>query len=158
MRRARRVKNPDQLFARWLWLVYAPLGFLVAFLALLPFGILPGWMKWLLVPVVIYDGLAIRLLIERKKTGLEVPAPRKIVTGVTLFAALVIVGGVLLAIGISTLGSWQGLIVASIGGFLMILSVTAPLFKFLDVVFRAMGNLFTRKQVKSSKSESEGPA
>lgn len=57
---------------------------------------------------------------------------------------LVAVGGIMAIIGLGRAASSGGIVLVGIGGFLMLLSVTLPAFKLVDVVLRAIGRLMSR--------------
>lgn len=131
--------NPNDLFVRWFLVVYLPLGLLAIELALLPFGILPRWTMWLLVLLAAYAVLAVRLLIERKRTGLGIPLPRKIVFSLAALAAMLAAGLGLFVAGMGRLTTSRGLAMVFVGGCLMIFSVTVPAFRLVDILLRTSG-------------------
>lgn len=134
-----------RLFARWFWLVYLPLGLLLASLLLLASGVFPKGAWPALVLLAGYGVLATRLLLERRKRGLGVPAPRSIIIGIGSVAIVLLFGSMLFAVGMDRLSTDQGLVLAAAGGFLMILSVTVPAFRIVDVFARWLGKLFTKR-------------
>lgn len=57
---------------------------------------------------------------------------------------LVAVGAIMAIFGLGRAASSGGIILVGIGGFLMLLSVTLPAFKLVDLVLRAIGRLMSR--------------
>ncbi|HVF12823.1 MAG TPA: hypothetical protein VNA87_07035 [Actinomycetota bacterium] len=141
----KRTKHPSALFIRWFWLVYLPLGLLSAGVLLMIFRVLPASMKWPLLLLGGYGLLAVRLLIERKRKGLSVPPPRNIVIGILSVAGLLVLGAILFVLGMGRLTTTEGLVLAGVGGFLMILSVTVPTFRLVDAALRFGSKKISRK-------------
>lgn len=145
------MKRPSQssaLFVRWFWLVYLPLGLLAAGMLLVLFQVLPSRMKWPLLVLGAYGLLAVRLLIERKRKGLSVPPPRNILIGILSVTGLLVLGAILFVLGMGRLTTTEGLVMAGMGGFLMILSVTVPTFRMVDAALRWSGRLISRRTSK----------
>jgi hypothetical protein len=172
---ARPAKAKLTLFGRWVLLVYVPLGLLTLGLLLLVLGVLSGAAVWLLLLLGVYCVVPVLLLLEWRRRGLPLPTPRGVVTprpsrpaapvppapppgpvsrlsgsqramvGIAAIAALLLFGVILLVFGMGRLDSSLGLLLAAIGGFLMILSVTVPTFRLFDIVLRAVGRLIGRK-------------
>lgn len=151
--------HPPELFARWLWLVYLPLLLLAILIALKVFRVLPGWGTAPLVLLGLYSLIALRLLIERKKSGLGVPLPRRLMTGLAAISGILVLGVILFILGVERLSSSAGLAMALMGGFLMILSVTVPTFRFVDKILRFGGRVVGRSGSgpKSQREERERP-
>jgi hypothetical protein len=156
-------------------IVYIPLGLLAMGFLLLIVGTLSGPAVWLLVILGVYCVVPVRLLLEWRRRGLPLPTPRgtpaprpsrpvapprtapppprasrltasqRAMAGLAAIAALLLVGGILLVFGMGRLDSSLGLLLAAIGGFLMILSVTVPTFRLFDIVLRAVGRLIGRR-------------
>jgi hypothetical protein len=131
----RRTGRP-QLFARWFWLVHVPLGLLLAFFFLFVTGLLPRAGIPALIFLAVWGLLALRLIFERRRQGLYIPPPKSFVIWVAAVTGLVLCGGILFWIGAGKLNTNTGVVMFVIGGFLMILSVTAPAFKLIDVGLR----------------------
>ncbi len=70
---------------------------------------------------------------------------QRAMAGIVAIAALLLVGGILLVFGMGRLDSSLGLLLAAIGGFLMILSVTVPTFRLFDLMLRAVARLIGRR-------------
>ncbi|MGI8427356.1 MAG: hypothetical protein ACR2FO_08595 [Actinomycetota bacterium] len=155
---ARKAGSQD-LFARWVFVVYLPLGLLAVALALMSFGILPGWAIWLTGLLAAYDILPARLLLERRRKGLGIPLPRKILTGVAALSALLIIGIILFVLGMGKVNSSQGLVMVFAGGVLIILAVTVPTFRFIDIILRLGGRMVGRilNPGKTRKAASRKP-
>ncbi len=142
------MRRPDgsTLFVRWFWLVYLPLGLLAAGVLLVVFKVLPSDMKWPLLILGAYGLVAGRLLLERKRKGLSVPPPRSIVIGILSVTGLLVLGAILFALGMGRLTTTEGLVMAAIGGFLMIFSVTVPTFKMVDAALKWSGKLISKRR------------
>lgn len=132
------------LFARWLWLVYAPLAFFFILLALTFTELLPRWAIPVLLISSLWGAVSVRLIAERIRVGLAVPPPRNLVGGGTWIAGLVVTGSVLGWIGAARLSTDVGIGLALAGAFLVVFGLTAPLFKILDVALRAAGRRVAR--------------
>ncbi len=188
------------LFIRWLWLVYLPLGLLVLALPLMYFRVLTGGTVWLVGLLAAYCVVPMRLLLETKRKGLELPrrpkgrrsvrppaparatsaaakrgrsastarvAPpplpprikrRRAVVGVLGIGIMLLLGGLLFILGMGRAGSGTfGLALIGLGGFLMLLSVTLPTFKIVDVVVRAIGRVASRKGGSSNPRTAARP-
>lgn len=146
---AKRRTQTRGLFARWFWVVYLPLGLLVASILLMIFGVFPKRGIPGLVLLAAYGALATRLLMERRRKGLAVPPPRSIIIGIGSVTAILLIGSTLFVVGMNRLSEDQGLVMALAGGFLMIASVTIPAFKAVDSIARRIGRIFK----KSGSSE-----
>jgi len=151
---ARKAGTQD-LFGRWLIVVYLPIILLAVMLGLLASGALPSWGIWLVVLLAAYDILPMRLLLERKRKGLGIPLPRKIMTGAAVLSALLIIGIILFVVGMGKVNSSQGLVMVFAGGVLIILAFTVPTFRFIDILLRFGGRILGRvinpgKQRKAS--------
>jgi hypothetical protein len=136
----------SSLFARWFWLVYLPLGLIGAVLLLVLAGLVPSALKLPLIAVTgAWSAVALRLLIERRRRGLAVPAPRSIVVGILAVAGLAVGGGLLAWIGIGRVSSSEGLAMLLVGCFFMLMAVFAPMFKLVDSGFRLAARLVSRR-------------
>jgi uncharacterized protein YndB with AHSA1/START domain len=145
---ARPARGPEasSLFARWFWLVYLPLGLLATVLTLVATGLMPGALRLpLIASTGVWSALAIRLLLERKRRQLAVPAPRSIVFGIGAVALLAVTGGLLTWIGIGRLSTSAGLAMLLVGCFFMLMAVFAPMFKLVDSGFRLAARALTRR-------------
>lgn len=186
-------KTKQALFIRWLWLVYLPLGLLIAGLPLVALKVITGAPVWMVGLLSVYCVVPVRLLLETKRKGLELPKPpgatfqrgrrpgprsspkqvpstanpdpesvaharvnvppvsgrikrRRAVAGVLGTGVLLGIGGLLFILGMGKASSGQlGLLLIGLGGFLMLLSVTLPTFKIVDLTVRAIGRLVTKK-------------
>lgn len=134
-------RKPSDLFARWFWLIYLPMGLFAALLLLKVIGLIHGSANLLLVVFGAYALLATRLLIERRRLGVEVPPSDKIVVGVGIVATVVMTGAIMFIVGWKRLGNGQGLMLLAIGSFLMITSITVPMFKLVDMAVRGTTRL-----------------
>ena len=129
----------SSLFARWFWLVYLPLGLLIAFAILMITGVIPkGWFLGFAL-LGAYGAVATRLLLERRKKGLAVPPPRSIIIGIGSVVGILLIGSISFVVGMDRLSTNSGLFLAAFGGFLMLLSVTVPTFKIVDSLARRFG-------------------
>lgn len=145
--------NPSDLFIRWFMLVYLPLGLLGLQVALLPFGLLPGWMVWSLLALALYSLVAVRLLIERKRSGLGIPLPRKFLFSVAILSAMGLTGVALFVFGMERLDTSGGVNMIFLGGCLMILSVAVPAFRFVDIALRKSGRVAGRLLGRSTNRQ-----
>lgn len=149
----------SDLFFRWLLIVYIPLGLLGIQLALLPFGLLPSWTRWTLPLLAAYSLVAVRLLVERKRSGLGIPLPRRILVSVGLLLGMAVAGVGLFVAGMGRLTTSGGLAMVFFGGCLMILTVAVPAFRLLDIVLRKTGRLFGRLMKRpASKNVPQAPS
>jgi hypothetical protein len=188
-------RNQQELFIRWLWLVYLPLGMLIAGLPLVFMQVLTGWPVWVVGFLSVYCVIPVRLLLETRRKGLELPRPprkgparpaggaakpvrastrpseerstarverppvpprirrRRALAGVLGIGVLSLIGGLLFILGMGRASSGQlGLILIGVGGFLMLLSVTLPTFKMVDITLRAVGRLLSKKGSPRSRA------
>jgi hypothetical protein len=188
-------QNKQALFLRWLWLVYLPLGLLVLGLPLVFFEIVTGFGVWVVGILSVYCVVPMRLLLETKRKGLELPKPpgatkrrppsparekevaahapavpvetarvprppvsgkikrRRAVAGVLGIGVMLGLGGLLFILGMGKASSGQlGLLLIGVGGFLMLLSVTLPTFKIVDIMVRAIGRLVSKKGPPRSRA------
>jgi len=77
---------------------------------------------------------------------------RRAVAGVMGVGVMSLLGGLLFILGMGRASSGTfGLLLIGIGGFLMLLSVTLPTFKIVDLVVRAVGRLVSKKPRASAK-------
>ena len=175
---------------RWLWLVYLPLGLLIIGLPLVFLKVITGGLVWAVGFLSVYCVVPVRLLLETRRKGLELPRPprkspgrpaaragkparaaarpaearartraraerpvvsprirrRRALAGLLGIGVLSLIGGLLFILGMGRASSGQvGLVLIGLGGFLMLLSVTLPTFKMVDVTLRAVGRLLSRK-------------
>lgn len=79
-------------------------------------------------------------------------ASQRAMAGIVAIAVLLLVGGILLVFGMGRLDSSLGLLLAAIGGFLMILSVTVPTFRLFDLLLRAVARLIGRSAGGSGRA------
>ncbi len=189
-------QNAKALFIRWLWLVYLPLGLLVLGLPLVFFQVLTGAAVWVVGLLSVYCVVPMRLLLETKKKGLELPKPpgaqsrsrpsrpvrerpspaqapadpvstarvarppvsgrikrRRAIAGVLGIGVLLGIGALLFILGMGKASSGQlGLLLIGFGGFLMLLSVTLPTFKIVDIMVRAIGRMVSKKNPPDSSA------
>ncbi|HEX2178385.1 MAG TPA: hypothetical protein VHL54_02550 [Actinomycetota bacterium] len=187
-------RNQQELFIRWLWLVYLPLALLIIGLPLVFLQVLTGWPVWVVGFLSVYCVIPVRLLLETRRKGLELPRPpgkgsprpaapakepkaagrpaeerstarverppvparirrRRALAGVLGIGVLSLIGGLLFIIGMGRASSGQlGLILIGVGGFLMLLSVTLPTFKMVDITLRAVGRLLSKKGSPRSRA------
>lgn len=185
-------QNTKALFIRWLWLVYLPLGLLLLGLPLVFFQVITGVGVWMVGILSVYCVIPMRLLLETRRKGLELPKPpgaksktrparparpvrdrplaaeapaepvstarvtrppvsgkikrRRAVAGVLGIGVLLGIGGLLFILGMGKASSGQlGLLLIGFGGFLMLLSVTLPTFKIVDIMVRAIGRMVVKK-------------
>ncbi|HEX2148831.1 MAG TPA: hypothetical protein VHI31_01460 [Actinomycetota bacterium] len=192
-------QNKQALFLRWLWLVYLPLGLLALGLPLVFFQVLTGAGVWVVGILSVYCVVPMRLLLETRRKGLELPKPpgakarsrppapehpavaaaeapaetvstarvarppvsakikrRRAVAGVLGIGVLLAIGGLLFILGMGKASSGQlGLLLIGLGGFLMLLSVTLPTFKIVDIMVRAIGRLVSKKGPPRSRATAE---
>lgn len=192
-------QSKQALFIRWLWLVYLPLSLLLITLPLVAFKIITGATVWLVGLLSVYCVVPVRLLLETRRKGLELPKPpgaakrrktpakapksaqatvaanrpdepvvsarvapppvsakikrRRAVAGVLGIGVLLGIGGLLFILGMGKASSGQlGLLLIGLGGFLMLLSVTLPTFKIVDITVRAIGRLVTKKSPPNKRA------
>ena len=149
----------SSLFARWFWLVYLPLGLLVTVLLLVGTGLMPAPLRVpLLAATGIWSALALRLLVERRRRQLAVPAPRSIVVGIGAVALLAVSGGLLTWIGIGRVSTSAGLAMLLVGCFFMLMAVFAPMFKLVDSGFRLAARVLTRRKRPAARPPAAHPA
>ncbi|CAN5900884.1 hypothetical protein BH23ACT12_BH23ACT12_03790 [soil metagenome] len=192
-------QNSKALFIRWLWLVYLPLGLLVLALPLVFFEVLTGAAVWAVGLLSVYCVVPMRLLLETRKKGLELPKPpgaktrtrppppvrkrpsparapanpvstarvarppvsgkikrRRAIAGALGIGVLLGIGGLLFILGMGKASSGQlGLLLIGLGGFLMLLSVTLPTFKIVDIMVRAISRLVSKKHPPNSRATAE---
>ncbi len=192
-------QNAKALFIRWLWLVYLPLGLLLLGLPLVFFQVLTGAGVWVVGILSVYCVIPMRLLLETRRKGLELPKPpgaksntrparpvrdrplaaeapaeqvttaratrppvsgkikrRRAVAGVLGIGVLLGIGGLLFILGMGKASSGQlGLLLIGFGGFLMLLSVTLPTFKIVDIMVRAIGRMVAKKGPPNSRATAE---
>jgi hypothetical protein len=192
-------QNAKALFIRWLWLVYVPLGLLLLGLPLVFFQVLTGAGVWVVGILSVYCVVPMRLLLETRRKGLELPKPpgakprtrparpvrdmplaaeapaepvstarvtrppvsgkikrRRAVAGVLGIGVLLGIGGLLFILGMGKASSGQlGLLLIGFGGFLMLLSVTLPTFKIVDIMVRAIGRMVAKKGPPNSRATAE---
>ena len=145
-----------RFFARWFWLVYLPIGLSIALLLIWLLGLMPGQLAIPLFLLIAYDAIAVRLLLERKKLGVSVPAPRQLIFGLASVAALVVVGALSFLLGWKRLATnGQGLRLMGVGAFLLAFSITLPLFKAIDSSVRAFSRLLSRRRSGRRKSSAK---
>lgn len=179
-------RNKQALFIRWLWLVYLPLALFGLGMVLMFFNLIGGGLIWAVGLLAIYCVIPVRLLLETRRKGLELPRPpskrkpsaaarkaapaaasapeaptararvtppvspqirrRRAVAGVVGIGVVALIGGILFILGMGRASSGSmGLLLIGVGGFLMLLSVTLPTFKLVDITLRAVGRLMSRK-------------
>lgn len=153
------------------------------------FKVITGGTVWLIGLLAAYCVVPMRLLLETKRKGLELPKPpgaaksrrpvvppkspqgaaegiadppatarvapppvppqikrRRAVAGVLGIGVMLGIGGLLFILGMGKASSGTlGLALIGLGGFLMLLSVTLPTFKIVDIVVRAIGRVVSRK-------------
>lgn len=147
----------SSLFARWFWLVYLPLGLLATVLLLVGTGLMPRPLRVpLLAATGIWSALALRLLVERRRRQLAVPAPRSIVFGIGAVALLAVSGGLLTWIGIGRVSTSAGLAMLLVGCFFMLMAVFAPMFKLVDSGFRLAARVLTRRKRPAPRPAAAG--
>jgi hypothetical protein len=122
-----------------MWVVYLPILGAVSLVTLQILGILPAMLQ----PVVGIAGawaiFGIRLLIERRRRGVSIPAPRGVIVWFGGLSILVIVGGILFWTGANRLSSDTGATMFMAGTFLLALAGAAPFFKVFDMFLRLIG-------------------
>lgn len=193
-------QNAKALFIRWLWLVYLPLGLLALGLPLVFFQVVTGAGVWVVGLLSVYCVVPMRLLLETRRKGLELPKPpgarsggrrpsrpvraravgaeapaepgstarmarppvpakirrRRAIAGVLGIGILLGIGGLLFILGMGKASSGQlGLLLIGFGGFLMLLSVTLPTFKIVDILVRAIGRMVAKKGPPNSRATAE---
>jgi hypothetical protein len=149
-------RSQKRLFARWLWLVYLPIALSSALSLIWLIGLLPGQLAIPLFLLIAYDAIAVRLLLERKKLGVSIPAPRQLVFGLASIAALVVVGAISFLVGWKRLATnGQGLRLMGVGAFLLAFSITLPLFKVIDSIFRGTGKILSRRRSRRRKTSAK---
>lgn len=117
---------------------------MLALFAVFALGRLPSAAVPVLVAASVWGLVAIRLLLERRRVGLQVPPPQRLMLWAATLGGIVLVGATLFWVGADRLGSNVGVGMVVVGGFLMILAVTAPAFKLIDVILRRLGRLIRR--------------
>jgi hypothetical protein len=139
------------LFARWFWVVYVPLGLFVTLLLVAFAGLLPKLAIPVLLIVSVWSAVAVRLLFERSRRGLEVPVPKNLVGGLSWVAGLASTGAVLGWMGLARLSSDLGLLLGFTGVFLMVLALIAPVFKLVDVIIRTGARTVLSRMLRARK-------
>ncbi|MGH2704617.1 MAG: hypothetical protein ACRDJ4_05810 [Actinomycetota bacterium] len=124
------------IFLRWVMLVYLPLALLAAGIVLLVGQVLPGWGLPILIGIAAWSALAVRLLVERRRRGVEVRVPRNLLVGVAALGIVAAAGFGLAWAGIGRLDTGSGPFLVLIGGFLLLVALIAPMLKLIEVAFR----------------------
>lgn len=176
-----------------------PLGLLMLGLPLVFFQVLTGAGVWVVGILSVYCVIPMRLLLETRRQGLELPKPpgaktrtrparpvrerplaaelpakpvstarvtrppvsgkikrRRAVAGVLGIGVLLGIGGLLFILGMGKASSGQlGLLLIGFGGFLMLLSVTLPTFKIVDIMVRAIGRMVVKKGPPNRRATAE---
>lgn len=126
------------LFNRWLVVVYLPLALLVVGFLLFVLGVLPSWGRPALFLLAVWGLVAVRLIAERKKLGVDVPLPRSLVIGLSSTVGAGVLGALFIWGGLNRLATNTGAILLFLGGVLVLTAVIAPVLKLLDVAVRAV--------------------
>jgi len=142
---AARARHQKQLFYRWLWFVYVPLGLGPVGIVLRAVHLLPAG-SVLLFALLAYDALCVRLVLERRRRGVALPVPRTLLTGIGALATLVLSGVVLIWMGIDRLSGKGGPPLMVAGAFLLLLALFAPAFKLVDVTMRVAARGILRQR------------
>lgn len=141
----------SKLFGRWFVLVYLPLGLLLGLLVLLLAGLLSGIGILFFILLAAYALIAVRLLLERRRLGLEIPAPRAILRWIIVIAGSSVIGVLFLALGWHRLRiSGRGSALLAVGGFLILLALVTPVFKLLDASVRGLKRATSRKRMPAT--------
>lgn len=131
--------TPSQArFARWFGLVYFPLALLAVSFVLFVTGVLPQWGRLPLVLLAAWGLVAVRLLQERRRLGVQVPIPKSLVLGIAMTAGAGLFGALLIWGGINRLATTWGVVLLYLGVVLVITAVLAPLFRGIDFAIRAV--------------------
>ena len=146
---AARARHEKQLFYRWLWFVYVPLGLAPVGIVLGAAHLLPGAAVLLLFALLAYDALCVRLVIERRRRGIALPVPRTLLTGIGALVALVLSGVVLIWMGVDRLSGKGGPPLLVTGAFLLLLALFAPAFKLVDLTLRVAARSILRQHAHS---------
>lgn len=145
------------LFARWFWLVYLPLGLLIVLFVLFITDALPAWGVPMLILLAGWGLLAVRLILERRRRGLEVPLPRSLLYGIATIAGLALGGALLVWVGLARVSTSVGVAFLLLGGFLMLVAVFAPAFKLVDIFVRSAGRLVKTALGRRGRARAETP-
>jgi hypothetical protein len=143
---AQRARREKQLFYRWLWFVYVPLGLAPVGIVLGAAHLLPGATVPLLFVLLAYDAVCVRLVVERRRRGVAVPVPRTLIAGIGALLALVLSGVVLMWMGVDRLGGNGGPPLLVTGAFLLLLALFAPAFKVVDLALRTVARSVLRQR------------
>ena len=145
---AARARHQKQVFYRWLWFVYVPLGLGPVGIVLRAVHLLPGG-SVLLFALLAYDALCVRLVVERRRRGVTLPVPRTLLTGIGALAALALAGAVLTWMGVDRLSGQGGPPLLVTGAFLLLLALFAPAFRLVDVTLRVAARTILRQRARN---------
>jgi hypothetical protein len=153
-----------RLFLRWAWVAYLPLLLLAVVAGLRFAGILGRNLAAALVLVlVLWTGVALRLILERRRLGVKVGIPRGFVVWLTVPLGIGTVGLLLFFVGAEGLSTDWGFGMFAAGVFLITLAVALPLFRLIDALIRGLGRvaiglLFGRRKHPRPRSVKTRPA
>lgn len=136
--------HPSQarLFFRWIWAAYLPLVLLAAVVGLRLGGLLPRPLAaGLVLILVLWAGLAIRLIVERRRRGVKVGVPRGVVVWLSVPSGLGVAGILLFWLGAERLNTDLGFGMFAAGAFLMALALLLPVFRVIDSGLRGIARL-----------------
>lgn len=134
--------NQTRLFLRWVWVAYLPLLLLAAVAGLRFVGILGRTLAaGLVLVLVLWTGLALRLILERRRLGKKVGIPRGVVVWLTVPLGLGTVGLLLFFVGAEALSTDLGFGTFAAGVFLITMAMALPLFRLIDVLVRGLGRV-----------------
>lgn len=134
--------SQTRIFLRWIWVAYLPLLLLATVAALRFAGILGRTLAAAFVLVlVLWTGVALRLILERRRLGVKVGIPRGFVVWLTVPLGIGTVGLVLFFVGAEGLTTDFGFGMFAAGVFLITLAVALPLFRLIDALIRGLGRI-----------------
>src|SRR5207247_6794771 len=119
-------------------------------------GLIPAGLK---VPLLFvagaWSGIALGLIVERRRRRVAVPATRRLLLGIGAVAVMAVAGGLLTWVGIGKVSSSEGLAMVLVGCFFILMAVFTPMFKLVDSTLRLIARLVGRLLTRRSRSSEQ---
>ncbi|MGH2768822.1 MAG: hypothetical protein ACRDIF_07705 [Actinomycetota bacterium] len=138
--------GPTDLFLRWLWLVYLPLGLAGMGMLLLVGDVVPWWGVPIVLALTGWGAIAARLLLERRRLGLRIPTPPGRIAWVAGAGGFLVVGALLSWIGLARFTTSGGPAFLLLGGFLLLLALMVPAFRVVALALHMAGRMLARRR------------